>query len=256
MKVYTEPLSDVERYLSQRRHIKLSQKEPEFDKLFNLVRRFRPVGPGTNVLEIGTGMGWIPLICAQRGIRCKGLEISRQLIDYAQGVGRELGVTPDIELGNIEETDIGNGRWDVIIAQSVFEHVQNWRRGLQKVYAALKPGGVLFFESTNKFAPISGEYHLPFYGWLPDRLRYAYRVRVQGPDIMKLGIDFNQFTYPLLRRTFRRLGFSRVLDRVQLMDTSGLRGGKRAVAEAIRHVAPLRHLALLFRQTTIFICVK
>jgi SAM-dependent methyltransferase len=201
-------------------------------------------------------MGWIPLICEQRGIRCKGLEISRQLIEHAQNVGRELGLSPDIELGNIEETDIGAGQWDVIIAQSVFEHVQNWRLGLQKVYAGLKPGGVLFFESTNKFAPVSGEYHLPFYGWLPDAGRYALRVRAQGPDIMTLGIDFNQFTYPLLRRTFRRLGFSRVLDRMDLMDTSGLRGWKRAAAEATRKISPLRHLILLFRQTTIFICVK
>ena len=35
---------------------------------------------------------------------------------------------------------------------------------------------------------------------------------------MKLGIDFTQFTYPLLRRTFKEIGFRRVLDVVDLVD--------------------------------------
>ena len=36
---------------------------------------------------------------------------------------------------------------------------------------------------------------------------------------MKLGIDFTQFTYPLLRQTFKEIGFRRVLDVVDLVDT-------------------------------------
>ena len=66
-------------------------------------------------------------------------------------IGKRNGIVPDIELGNVEDTDIGKDRYDVIIASSVFEHVEYWRRGLEKVYTALKPNGALFFESTNKY---------------------------------------------------------------------------------------------------------
>ena len=38
----------------------------------------------------------------------------------------------------------------------------------------------------------------------------------QGQDIMKLGIDFHQFTYPQLRGYFREVGFSTVMDFVRL----------------------------------------
>src|SRR5207244_2759559 len=81
------------------------------------------------------------------------------------------------------------------------------RKGIGRIFRALKPDGVFYFTSTNKFSLVSGEYNFPLYGWLPDRWRYALRTRRQGEDIMNLGIDFNQFTFPQLRRFFRKTGF-------------------------------------------------
>ncbi|MGA2770181.1 MAG: hypothetical protein ABSG26_05135 [Bryobacteraceae bacterium] len=55
-----------------------------------------------------------------------------------------------------------------------------------------------------EFSFVSSEYRgVPLYGWLPNALRYRLRVAVHAPDIMKLGIDFNQFTYFGLRRVFK-----------------------------------------------------
>jgi 2-polyprenyl-3-methyl-5-hydroxy-6-metoxy-1,4-benzoquinol methylase len=257
MQVHYEQLAEVTRYLETRKNVRLADKEAEFDQLATVIGRFRLMDATTQVLEIGTGMGYIPIICGLRGIPCRGLEISPQLIDHAKNLADEVGTSVDITLGNLEDTDIGANRWDIIIAASVFEHIEYWRAGLAKVYAALKPGGVFFFESTNKFSFTSGEYKgVPLYGWLPDAARYALRKKVHGEDIMKLGIDFNQFTYPLLRREFRRLGFRRVVDRVQLTDTAALTGLTKSIGEAAQKVAPLRHLILTFRETTIFICIK
>ena len=134
--------------------------------------------------EIGTGTGWFPLLCKKNGLNCKGLEISPQLIEYAREVGRTYGIEPDIELGNLENTDLGRSTYDVIIASSVFEHVEYWQQGLKKIYDALTLGGVLFFESTNKFSFTSGEYTaVPLYGWLPNAARYKLRKMVHGEDI-------------------------------------------------------------------------
>jgi len=168
-------------------------------------------------------------------------------------------VEVDIELGNIEEIDIGESAYDVIVATSVFEHVEQYNAGLRWIYRALKPGGVFYFCSTNKFSLTSGEYKFPLYGWLPDRWRYALRSRCQGDDIMRLGIDFNQFTYPQLRRVFERIGFSQVLDVVDLLDPDRLNNPapwKRAVLQVLKHCSPLKHIVLTFRHVTMFICVK
>src|SRR5262249_11113623 len=127
--------------------------------------------------------------------------------------------------------------------------------------AALKPGGLLFFESTNKFSFTSGEYSAfplyGFYGWLPDKMRYRLRAAVHGADIMKLGIDFHQFRHSLLRREFERNGFSRILDRVEMADESATSDGfRRIVVRWSRRVPPLKALSLTFADATRFICLK
>jgi 2-polyprenyl-6-hydroxyphenyl methylase/3-demethylubiquinone-9 3-methyltransferase len=257
MHVHCEVLPDVARYIAKHRDLSLEEKEQEFRHQIQLIQRFKTVDSTTRILEIGTGTGSFPLLCKAHGIQCKGLEISPQLIEFAREVGRKWGIEPDIELGNIEEADIGNEDYDVIVASSVFEHVEQWELALQRVYRALKPGGALFFSSTNKFSITSGEYPMLFYGWLPDRLRYRFRIARQGEGIMKLGIDFNQFRYSQLRRAFRRAGFSRVLDRVDMKDPAGVADPrKRAILKLARRSRLVKTPVLLFCDATIFVCIK
>jgi SAM-dependent methyltransferase len=256
MEIYHETLGDVTRYLDVRQRVRLEDKEEQFESYMRCVRRFKRMDAGTKMLEVGTGLGWFPLLCKRKGLSCKGLEISPALIEHARQLGREYGIEPDIELGNIEENDIGRALYDVIIAASVFEHVEHWRPGLRKVFEALKPGGVLFFESTNKFGLTSGEFWFPLYGWLPNRLRFRLRRFFQGDDIMKLGIDFNQFTYGQLRRTFHELGFTKVVDRLTLANLEEMPRWKRLPLAFARRFRLTAWIVLLFSRTTIFVCVK
>jgi SAM-dependent methyltransferase len=176
----------------------------------------------------------------------------------ARRIGDSHGIDAGIELGNIEQADLGHEQADVIIANFVFEHVQDWRQALRRVYDALKPDGVLVFQSTNKFSVISGEFaKMPFYGWLPNPIRYRVRMLFHGRDIMKLGIDFNQFTYLGLRKAFREIGFRRMLDRVDLADRSSIKSRfKREVLRVCDRSRFVRETALLFFEVTTFVCVK
>jgi hypothetical protein len=114
----------------------------------------------------------------------------------------------------------------------------------------------LYFDSTNKFSFTSGEYSFPLYGWLPDQWRFALRKWRQGPDVMKLGIDFNQFTHAQLRRCFEDLGFSRVLDLFQIYDPDELMNPKFWKRALLNMPRPMQQLALLFAPATKFICIK
>src|SRR5574340_163376 len=257
MEIHSEPLCDVARYIQTHRDRPIEEHRHHYENLLACIRAYHGVDSGTRMLEIGTGSGWFPILCGLERLDCKGLEISPGLIEFAKEYGRRYGFEPDIALGNIEQTALGEAQYDVIVASSVFEHVQDWKAGLVKVRRALRPGGVLFFESTNKWSPISGEYWLPFYGWLPDALLYRLRVAVHGPDIMKLGIDFHQFTYPRLRRAFREAGFSRWCDRVDLVDPARVGSPLRQnVLKLCKHNRLIRHLVLTFFESTTFICVK
>lgn len=258
MQVCYDTLSDVRRYIARHRVAEVKSYEPRFESYLRPVRRFREITPETEILEVGTGPGWFPILCTLRGLRCKGLEISPQLIQEAKRASQRYGIEPDIELGNLEDCALPDNFYDVVIASSVFEHVEDWRKGVRRIYRTLRAGGVLFFESTNKFSFVSGEYTgVPLYGWLPNSWRYALRKRVHGPDIMKLGIDFHQFTHLGLREEFRRAGFSRVLDRVDLADEEHVSTALRqAVVRAAKRSNLARSLALTFAEATRFICVK
>jgi 2-polyprenyl-3-methyl-5-hydroxy-6-metoxy-1,4-benzoquinol methylase len=259
MKIHEGKLSDVTRYLERHDQIPLEKMEDDFKLIMDKITRFKPIDNETQILEIGVGTGWLPILCKKKGLRCKGIEISPQLVEFAYEYGRRYGIEPDIELGNIEDADIGESRYDVIIATSVFEHVEHWQDGLERIYRALRPGGAFFFYSTNKFSPVSGEYHFPLYGWLPDSWRYRLRMWRQGEDIMKLGIDFNQFTFPQLRRTFKRLGYSKIYDRLDLfcLRTAGNLNSKRGrILRIANRIPPLKHLVLVFTGGTQFVCIK
>lgn len=258
MQIHHEAIADVTKYIANFGGISLEEKRPQFENFLRAIRMFKEITPQTEILEVGTGTGWFPLLCAQDGLRCKGLEISPQLIEVAKEIGQRYSVTPDIELGNLEDYVLPAEHYDIVLASSVFEHVENWQSGVFKLWRTLKPGGLLYFESTNKFSFISGEYTgVPLYGWLPDAWRYGLRKAVHGRDIMKLGIDFHQFTHGMLRTEFEEVGFSKIFDRVDIADENHVSTGLRRNIVRIAKKTPLvRNLALTFAEATRFVCIK
>ena len=260
MKIPQQDNTHITRYIRTRRRIRLEDREEMFRDKMRLINMFHKVDENSNILEVGSGTGWFAIYCKMKGISCKGLEISPQLVEYAMEWGREYDIEPDIELANIETTDIGKDVYDAVFANSVFEHVEDWEEGIRRIYEALKPGGVMYFLSTNKFSFTSGEYPtVPLYGWMPNELRYYIRRTFQDHDIMELGIDFHQFTYPGLRRAFKKVGFSQVLDPIQMFDPNNLnnpRAWKKVTLHVLKRVSPFKHIVLTFVPVTTFICVK
>ena len=256
MRIHEKEPRAIKDYIAKHRDVTLEDEELTFKNYIAYISKFRTIDASTKMLEIGVGTGWFPILCKAKGLSCKGVDISPHLIEYAKALGAQVGVEPDLELANIEDCDLGKEQYDVIIASSVFEHVEYWETTLQKVFDALRPGGVLFFESTNKFSWRSGEFNFPFYGWFPDFIRYRLRIALQGPDIMHLGIDFNQFRYGQLRRVFNEMGFRRIADRVELAEPSTKTGWKRSLYEAAQKSVAVKTLMLTFMEATTFVCEK
>jgi len=258
MKIHYD-LSNIKTYINRQSHFELNDFVSQFEKNLKRIKKFKEIDSKTKILEVGTGTGWFPILCRKYGIDCEGLEICPQFVEYAKQFGRKHGIEPNIKLGNIEEVDIGKSTYDIIITLSTFEHVERWQKGLMNIYDALKPSGLLYFYSTNKFCLWSGECHIPFYGWLPDRWRYRLRTFSQGEDIMKLGIDFNQFTYPQLQRFFKHIGFSEVMDVFDVIGTDDLiypTFWKKMLLHVMKQLVILKPLALFLLPGTLFVCKK
>jgi len=259
MQVHLASLTTAVEYLEREGQRPLEAYEDAFRKFVRLASRFHPLAPGTRILEVGIGTGSFPVLCAKHGLECVGLEISPQLIAFAQKRAEENGVSIDLRLGNIEVAILEPAAFDVVVADSVFEHVENWCEGLTNVAATLRPGGVLLFSSTNRFSLRSGEFWLPLYGWLPNQIRYWLRRMIEGADVMRFGIDFHQFTYPTLRRGLQDAGFTHVYDVADLLDPERLNHPtwwKVALVRAMRRSPIVRRLALTLWPSTEFVAIK
>jgi SAM-dependent methyltransferase len=259
VQVHQSSLQTIDHYLSTEGQRPVEAYEVAYRKFVRLASRFHRLGRGTRILEVGIGTGAFLVLCAQNGFECVGLDISPQLIEFAGRRARERGVRLDLRLGNIEDARLEAAAFDVVIADSVFEHVEDWRAGVARVATALRPGGVFIFSSTNRFSPRSGEFWLPFYGWLPNGIRYWLRRTLEGPDVMRLGIDFHQFTYRTLRRALRGAGFSRVYDVADLLDPERLNQRawwKVALLRGMQRSRTMRHTMLTFWPSTELVAVK
>jgi SAM-dependent methyltransferase len=73
--------------------------------------------------------------------------------------------------------------FDIVFANSAFEHVQPLREIVAECARVLKPGGRLIAVFPCKTVIVEPHVHLPFASWLPaGRLRHAYCTFMRGPD--------------------------------------------------------------------------
>lgn len=104
--------------------------------------------PGGRVLDIGCGSGWLALELGRRGQKVDAYDISpkaialakRMLVEnpYKDGFGEV-----NYHLQDISEVDLGEEKYDVVSGWSAFHHLPDLPAFMEKVFRALKPGGIV-----------------------------------------------------------------------------------------------------------------
>ena len=155
-----------------------------------------------DVLDVGSGYGRTAMELSRRCRRVVALEPALHLHTkaMASAATEEHG---DLEHrhGGVEElTEVA--AFDLVVLDNVYEHLPDHSLALQRVAAALRPGGVAFVLVPNKAWPIEAHYRLPFLSWLP--LRWADRyLRWSGRGTSYLDASYAP-TYRSLRRDVGR----------------------------------------------------
>ena len=117
-----------------------------------------------NVIDIGTGSGHI---ATEMGKVCKSLTSVDLYDERVEKDNYEFVKVDD------ERLPFKDGMFDVAISNHVIEHVPNQNLHVKEIRRMLKPGGVFYLATPNRFWYMDPHYKLPFITWLP---RFANNI--------------------------------------------------------------------------------
>jgi len=166
---------------------------------------------------------------AARGCRVTGVDFDADFLARArlrEGLGDEAVFRTVV--ADAAQLPIDIGEFDVVLLNSLLEHVPDWRAVVNEAARALAPGGVLVLHTTNRYHPFQGEVnHFPFYPWLPGpiRDRVLAWIMQHRRDLVNY-TDYpavHWFTHPQLSRVLHDFGLE-VYDRLDLMRCEQLTG--------------------------------
>jgi ubiquinone/menaquinone biosynthesis C-methylase UbiE len=150
----------------------------------------REFGPEDRVLEVGCGTAALAAAAARRGARVTASDVSLRWLVLARKRLAEEGLDAvELVACAAEDAPFPDASFDQVLASDVIEHVANPDAFLAGCARLLRPGGLLFLATPNRFSlGLEPHVRLPFVGWLPRGLarRYVETVRKAPYDHVRL----------------------------------------------------------------------
>ena len=128
-------------------------------------------------LDLGCGMGSALFALAGRARLAVGLDILLTDLLLAKKRFAEAGIANvAFVCGSALELPLAEESCDVLNATDVIEHVPDPPRFLAEGRRVMRPGGIFFFNSPNRFSLFTPEPHVKLWwvGWLPRRWMEPY----------------------------------------------------------------------------------
>jgi len=125
-----------------------------------------------SVLDIGCSSGMIDFKLADHYKHITGIDIDKNALSIAKEKYNKENIT--YKYANIDEIE-DETKYDLIVCNSVLEHVPNQEKLLDSIYKHLNEDGICFLSVPNKYT-ITKEphYDLYFLSWLPSILSDIY----------------------------------------------------------------------------------
>jgi SAM-dependent methyltransferase len=111
--------------------------------LASLAARLKPFRTTGRLLDIGCGSGVVLSVMARHGWVAEGTELSWVAAERLRQEGFQVHV------GDLEQLNLREGSFDVVILSEVVEHLLEPRLALARARDLLRPGGALYLTTPN-----------------------------------------------------------------------------------------------------------
>jgi ubiquinone/menaquinone biosynthesis C-methylase UbiE len=214
------------------------------------------------ILEMGAAQGLSLIGLRESGFEnVFGIEPSPEALRNVKMISKIKQAEIKIKKGIAEKIPYSDNFFDLVIAESVLEHVLSPEMVFAEVSRVLKKRGAFYFSTTSIICPHQGEIRLfPLFSWYPDGLKKS----IMRWSLKRCPILIGYTNYPALNwYSFRKVnklaeqyGFSRVLSRWDLVDSSELKSVKSILRRRISASKLLRFLADLVVPGSTYLLIK
>ncbi len=135
----------------------------------------RRIGAGDRALEVGCGTAALAAALAGHGAEVVASDVSLRWLTLAQKRLAEAGRSVDLVACAAESLPFADASFDLVAASDVIEHVGDPDRFVSEAARVLRPGGLLFLATPNRYS-LGLEPHVRLWGvgYLPRGLAESY----------------------------------------------------------------------------------
>lgn len=114
-----------------------------------LVKTREYLTPQSRVFELGCGTGSTAILHAPYVASLRAIDVSPKMIEIARAKAEAKNLdNVTFEIGSIEDVEVPDESYDVVMAHSILHLLENKEAALAKARAMLVPGGVLVSSTT------------------------------------------------------------------------------------------------------------
>jgi 2-polyprenyl-3-methyl-5-hydroxy-6-metoxy-1,4-benzoquinol methylase len=108
--------------------------------------------PGSRVLEIGCGAGFLSVALAQRGLRVQAIDPAEAMVELARRHVLESGTAEllSVDLGDVCALAFEDASFDLAIALGVMAYLKRPGLAIQEMARVTRPGGHVIFTAANR----------------------------------------------------------------------------------------------------------
>ena len=112
-----------------------------------------------DVLDVGTGTGFVALILAEMGHRVTGVDWSATMLAQAEAKARDAGLKITLRQGDAEVLPFPDGCFDAVVARHLLWTLAEPRQVLVEWYRVLKPEGRVLADFSRRRKGATGHHY-------------------------------------------------------------------------------------------------
>jgi len=110
------------------------------------------LAPGSKVLEIGCGAGFITVALAERGFHVHAIDSTEAMVELAHQHAAESGKAAliSIDVGDVYALAFEDGLFDLVIAIGVIPWLERVEQAILEMTRVIRPGGYIMLTTDNR----------------------------------------------------------------------------------------------------------